>query len=251
MRNTSRLKAGLIHFSLSLTIFSIAFFILFTLWYPEPFFTAGGGWQGLKIVASIDVALGPLLTTIIFSPGKSLRYLKYDLCVIALLQLSAFSWGIYTVYQQRPVAAVFYDDAFYTISASDLIAQGYQLAHLQQFSDNKPPLIYVQRPTDSEALKKSLALIVDKQIGPHIQTDLYQPLAKNFNKLAPAQFNIELLRHSSELLNKNLESFLSQSGLKQADLQFYLLRAKYQDMVLIFNQTGQLVGHLMLPNGLV
>lgn len=247
MPKISRLKAGLIHFSISLSLFTLVFFILFTLWYPEPFFTAGGGWQGLKIIASIDIVLGPLLTLVVFNPSKSLRELKLDLSVIGIMQLCAFCWGIFTVYQQRPVAAVFYDECFYTVSANELSSQNYALSELKRYSDLSPPLIFVERPTDTEGLKKFLARMRDDGIGPHLQTDNYQALTKHFNELSNARLNIEKLRSKSVDLNKQIEKFLQNSGLAPSDIQFYLLKAKYQDMVLIFKTNGELVGHLMLP----
>ncbi|NOT84281.1 MAG: hypothetical protein HOP02_05730, partial [Methylococcaceae bacterium] len=120
MNNITRTKASLIHFCISLAAFSIIFFILFTLWYPEPYFTASGGWQGLKIAASIDLVLGPLLTLIIYNPSKSTRELSLDLSVVACIQTAALIWGVMTIYNQRPVAVVYWEDSFFTVAATDL-----------------------------------------------------------------------------------------------------------------------------------
>lgn len=246
MQKPTRFKAGLIHFSLSLSIFSIVFFILFTLWYPEPYFTASGGWQGLKIMASIDIVLGPLLTCVVFNPSKSVRELTFDLSIIASMQIAALVWGVYTVYQQRPAAVVYFNDSFYTVTATELTTQGYALENLQRYSDNRPPLIFIQHPTKVEDLQKSLALMKEKEIPMHIQTDLYQPLLAHFNEIRPFQMTETTLRQDPDS-NAALQQFLSTSGLKMADLQCYLLQSKYQDMVLIFNAEGKIVGHVPKP----
>ena len=64
--------ASSIHFFASLLVFSIFVYVLLTQWYPEPFFNASGGWQGLKLVILVDLVLGPLLTLIVYNRKKPL-----------------------------------------------------------------------------------------------------------------------------------------------------------------------------------
>ncbi|MCX7089220.1 MAG: hypothetical protein NTV00_14355 [Methylococcales bacterium] len=247
MHSITRVKAGLIHFCLSLTIFSIIFFILFTLWYPEPYFTASGGWQGLKIAAAIDVVLGPLLTLIIFNPQKSARVLSMDLAVIAFFQTAALVWGIFTIYQQRPVAVVFWEDSFMTVAAIDLNRYNYPLEQLQQLSKLNPPLIYVEKPKDVEGLKQLLSKIQDSEIPPHHQTDLYRPLVEHFAEIASQQLPIDKALEHTPTLRPQLDKLLSESKHTVYELQYYLLKAKYHDIILAFTPAGELVGHLTPP----
>ena len=113
-----RAKVALTHFLLSVVIFVVVVILLVFFWYPAPHFNASGGWQGLKIAASVDLVLGPLLTFIIFNLKKSKAKLTGDLIVIAIMQLGALVYGVTTIYQQRPVAVVFWDDSFYSVPAS-------------------------------------------------------------------------------------------------------------------------------------
>ncbi|MEQ1635204.1 MAG: hypothetical protein ABL903_00840 [Methylococcales bacterium] len=247
MDNITRSKAGLIHFCLSLAVFSIIFFILITLWYPEPYFTASGGWQGLKIVAGIDVVLGPLLTLIIFNPSKSQRELSIDLSIIACFQTAALIWGIFTVYQQRPVAVVFWDDSFLTVAATDLNRFNYPLENLEQFSLAKPPLIYTEKPTATESLKKLLSKIRQSEIAPHHQTDLYKPLSEHFAEISAQQLKIDKVLEHNPDLRPELDKLLSDTKHQLHDLQYYPLKAKYHDIILAFTPKGELVGHLTPP----
>src|SRR5210317_459647 len=120
MNFREKLIASALHFTVSLIIFSVFIYILLIHWYPSPYFTASGGWQGLKIVVLVDLVLGPLLTFIVFNKKKSRLELTIDLSLIVGLQLAALVWGIVTVYQQRPLAIVFWDDRFYTVPAGAL-----------------------------------------------------------------------------------------------------------------------------------
>ena len=103
----TRIKAALTPFLLSILIFLVVVILLVFFWYPAPYFNASGGWQGLKIAASIDLVLGPLLTFIIFNPKKRKTKLTGDLIVIAIMQLRALTYGVTTIFQQRLIAVVF------------------------------------------------------------------------------------------------------------------------------------------------
>ena len=134
----TRLRAALTHLLMSLAVFSIFVFILVFVWYPAPYFIAAGGWQGLKIVAGVDLVLGPLLTLIIFDIAKEKRELLGDLTVIVLLQITALAWGVNTIYKQRPVAVVFWENTFITVPASALINEQFNTDELKQYGNDQP-----------------------------------------------------------------------------------------------------------------
>ncbi len=66
-------RAFAIHLTASVTIFLIFLGIMFFVWYPAPYFEIDGGWRVLRILAGVDVVLGPLLTLIVFEPGSYRR----------------------------------------------------------------------------------------------------------------------------------------------------------------------------------
>ena len=144
-----KLKATSIHLMLSLLIFVvILYFILFD-WYPEPFFTAQGGWQGIQLMAFVDLVLGPVLTFIVYDQFKEKKKIVFDLSVIIVIQITALIWGGYTVYTQRPIAMVYWADAFYTVTSDDYDKQGIDNPDFSQYSAHIPPLIY-SRPVSTQ-----------------------------------------------------------------------------------------------------
>ena len=66
----SRIKAFLIHLGISAVIFFILLYLIIFHWYPGFLFTADGGWQGVRIIAAVDLVLGPLLTLVVYKAGK-------------------------------------------------------------------------------------------------------------------------------------------------------------------------------------
>jgi hypothetical protein len=69
---------------------------MFFVWYPPPYFEVDGGWRILRILAGVDVVVGPLLTLILFKPGKP--GLKFDMTCIALMQIGALVYGGTIIY---------------------------------------------------------------------------------------------------------------------------------------------------------
>src|SRR5919201_4579714 len=97
----SRWKAASIHFTLSVAIATILLGLMLALWYPPPYFALMGGLMLVVLIAGCDVTLGPLITLIIFKTGK--KGLKLDLAMIGCVQAAALVYGLYMMFEARPV----------------------------------------------------------------------------------------------------------------------------------------------------
>lgn len=153
MRLPSVKNAVLLHFGVSLAIFLALVYVMMRLWYPGALFEMDGGVQGLTILAPIDLVLGPMLTLLFYRPHK--RSVVFDMSFIAIVQVAALSYGVFSVYQQRPVALVFAQERFETLSHSDYQAAlaAADVANptpLSQFGPSSPRLIYAQSYTPNE-----------------------------------------------------------------------------------------------------
>ncbi len=145
-------KAFATHLGISLVIFLIILFFIVFEWYPPPFFSSDGGWQGIRIIVGVDLVLGPLLTLIVFKPGKP--GLKFDMTVIGIIQASALTWGIWTIHHERPIAAVFVENYFVPVTYYQIENTGMTRDMLRGFGDKAPYWIYCELPTDDNALQK-------------------------------------------------------------------------------------------------
>jgi hypothetical protein len=114
----NRITAFLCHFSISGMVGLAAVFVVFYIWYPAPLHEAAGVTRIFLLLLAVDVAIGPILTLIVFKPKKP--SLKFDLTVIALLQLSALGYGMNTVFEGRPAFVVFSADRFELGRACDI-----------------------------------------------------------------------------------------------------------------------------------
>ena len=116
----SRWKAAAIHLSISLTVAAIVATLLYTLWFPPPYFRAAGASDLIPLLMGVDIVMGPLLTLVVISPGKPKKLRRLDLSVIVALQAVAFGYGFYVVCQARPVFIVAESDRLVIVAADEL-----------------------------------------------------------------------------------------------------------------------------------
>ena len=114
----TRFKAFSIHLLLSVLVAIATLLWVFTVWYPVPLQQALAVTHIFLLLILVDMMLGPILTLIVYKPGKTT--LVFDLAVIAVLQLSALAYGLWTVAEGRPAWLVFNVDRFDVVQVVDI-----------------------------------------------------------------------------------------------------------------------------------
>lgn len=120
LRFKSAFKAMTVHFGLSLLVAAIVALLVFTLWFPYPYRELAGGRELFILVMAVDVVCGPLLTFVLFSPTKPKKELLTDISLIAVIQILALFYGIWTVWQVRPLFIVQQGDKLNIISYANV-----------------------------------------------------------------------------------------------------------------------------------
>jgi len=120
MTNTAMTRVGAFqrHFALSATVVGLACLLIWKGWYPSPLFELIGTWSVVQVLVGVDLIVGPLLTLILYKPGK--RFLWFDMLVIAIIQISAFVYGMSVIYSERPCYQVFAIDRFEIIDCNTI-----------------------------------------------------------------------------------------------------------------------------------
>lgn len=164
----SRLLAASIHLALSLIIAALAAWLVFALWYPYPYREISGGRALFLIVVAVDVIMGPLMTFVVFNRSKPKGELRRDLAVIALLQVAALAYGLWTVSVARPVHLVFEIDRFRVVHAVDVAEEELNLApeQLQRLPWTGPTLLSVREfRSDQEKMDATLSAVQGFLLG--------------------------------------------------------------------------------------
>lgn len=152
----SRVRAFLTHTFGSAAVVGIVFLAVFYLWYPRPYFELAGTWHPLRVLIGVDLVLGPLLTLLLFKPGK--KGLLFDLSAILVLQLAALAYGVTVIYSERPYFTVFAVDRFVVLARSEVDAEAW--AQASNRVGGKPfvgtVLAVAEPPTDIAAQQRLL-----------------------------------------------------------------------------------------------
>ena len=238
-----KLKATSIHLFISLNILLFILYLILFHWYPEPFFTAQGGWQGIRLMAFVQLVLGPSLTFIVFDHLKQRKVIISDLSIIAVVQAAALIWGGYQVYTQRPIAMVFWHDAFYTVTSDDYTEQGIDNPDFSKFSAHVPPLIY-SRPLSTEAEMEQFTRLTEKSIPVYAHVSLYENIEDNLSSIFSRGVDIEEVMSKNASMRAELEKIVQGNV---AGYNYIALNAKYHNMVLILDKNGNLKGELKAP----
>lgn len=186
----SRWKASALHLMLSaLVIGTIALTVLF-LWYPYGTYKIAGIAKLITILFSVDVAIGPLLTLIVYRQGKA--SLRKDLAIICLLQLIFLSYGLNTLWNSRPVFLVATEKQINLVFANEIsnddLSQATDPAW-RHLSITGPILVGAKIPTDPTEQQQLLF----SSISTGVDIERLPKYYVSYNEMAP-----ELLKNTKK-----------------------------------------------------
>lgn len=231
----TKLKAFSIHLSISASIFFVILYFIVFHWYPQPFFTTDGGWQGIRIIAGVDMVLGPLLTLIVFKPGKP--SLKFDMSVIALIQTAALISGTWVVFKERPLAVVFADDKFRPVPYHQIIDEANISAeNFAKLGNNYPLKVMVELPEDKQELE-TLKQKAFQEFRPlYLQGELYKKLDAQYADYLRSK-SVDMAGYLEDKAEdmKIYQNFLKRQGKKAEDFLFIPLHSRYAEFIITMN----------------
>lgn len=226
----SRWKAAGIHLLLSIALALAVGALLFFVWYPGPLFAASGGDRLVLILIGIDIAIGPLLTLVVFRAGK--RGLKFDLAVIALLQVAALLYGLHVISAARPAYLVFAVDRIVAVSANQL--EPADLARAQPGFDRVPwtgpRLAYARMPTDATASEEILmSALRGKDLERFPQ--YYEPYQAQAQQVVAKLRPLDELTGADAATRALVERAVARSRTAEAELGWLPLVARSNDII--------------------
>ncbi|KIF81725.1 hypothetical protein [Noviherbaspirillum autotrophicum] len=157
-----RLRASLVHLLISLFLVSSVLAFVLLICYPNPYYKIMGVHKLLFILALVDICLGPLITLVIFNPAK--KWLKYELMLIGILQLSALAYGTTTIFVGRPVYIVFDENGFTLVSAYQIPETALKKMHDPSLPITGPKLVGARIPEDKELRRKYIDEVIDAHV---------------------------------------------------------------------------------------
>ncbi len=214
----NRLGAFATHLGISAMVLAVILYFVFFHWYPDFFFTSDGGGQGLKIVLLVDLVLGPVLTLVVFDRKKP--ELKRDLATIATIQAVCLAAGVYVVWSERPLALVFVDGMFHSVSTDDY---GQQVPDLDPLPGPYPKRVFVDIPEDIVAQSELRRQAWRSGRPLSVEHALYRPYEDLESKFSEA-FDLDLLKRNDH--NGAFDRWKAKHG-APSDYAFFPFGARY------------------------
>jgi len=233
------------HLVVSLLAVTLVALLVFTQWYPAPYYKVAGGVEIFMLVAIVDIICGPLLTAIFCNPAKSRRELVRDIFLVVLIQLSALGYGVVCLYKARPVYLAYEGDRFRLVSAADIELEELIKAkpEYRQLPISGPMLISTRLLTNKDP--NYLASVQDAMRGFHPS---YKP-----ERWQPYSVSIEAVKAEAKPLTRLLRSAQVSQELRpladsEAPMGYFPLDSSLGgDWIVVLNLTqGQVVDILPL-----
>jgi hypothetical protein len=237
-RQMSRGRAAAIHLSISVSVAVATAALIYGLWYPPPYFQVAGGDELMLLIMGVDVMIGPFLTLVVFNPAK--RWLKLDLAIIAMLQATAFAYGIYVIASARPVFIVGEVDRFLVVCANQLddedLAQGKQ-PEFRTRSWTGPRLVGAKPPAHgNDQLSVLLSALAGK--GADKMPQYYVPYAEISDQLLTYSKTLDELITRGATEAEVIAAFLRQHGGAADDYRALPLHGRLRIFTMVVARNG-------------
>ena len=245
----SKLRAFGAHLSISAAAMAVLLWLFVHHWFPLPYFVADGGWQGLQLIAGVDLVLGPLLTLIVYNPRKSRKALLFDYSVIATLQAVAFGWGLWTVAAQRTALVVFADGAFYSASADLLPLAGDQAEKLLEDADTTPVYAVIRMPPDEAERQRIRKTALQTGRPVFLRGDLMERLTdQNIGIVREYPLTLAAWRERAPEWAEKAEAWLRERGADPKNVLLVPLVCRYRRLAVVLDLDAS-VSLGFLPEG--
>ncbi|HSG87764.1 MAG TPA: hypothetical protein VLA56_01030 [Pseudomonadales bacterium] len=210
------------------------------LWYPGFFFTTDGGLEGVRLALLVTLVLGPGLTFVVFRRGK--RGLLSDMVLICMLQVAALAAGAWVLASERPIALVFNEDRFFSLSAGDYLESGRPVPDLSALPGPIPKQVAIQLPDDPIAQSDLRRALLAADVALYTHAPLFEPLARQAAVVRRAGVPRAWLEQIDDVA---LAAFLTREGGSFEDWAFVPYSARFGVLYLAIRRSdGSITGAL-------
>lgn len=208
-----------IHFLVTAAVGACAAALIFLVWFPQPFATMIGGTGLFMLVVGCDLALGPLISLVIYNSRKARRVLLKDYLIIGTVQLSALVYGVSIVAGTRPVYVAFNGDRLEVVTAREIKPSELAAAHdpYRSLPLGGPRLVAVIVPPSEgqDVLFQSLA----GNEG-HQRPKFFQPYAAALDGIRAHAKRLEVLERKFPAHAQELDDAARQTGVAPERLRW-------------------------------
>lgn len=240
---TFRLTAFAFHLAASALVLLIIFGLLYFGWYAWPAWYLLGAGSMVGLIVLVDVILGPLLTLMIANPAKPRGELRRDIALIVLVQLTALGYGVFTLWQARPLFYALTIERIELISASDFTREDVTQAQVKGASIlpnalSRPMWIWAPLPNNEEERERIIsgALLGGKDIIS--MPEYFHPWGDGIEALQKMLHPLPALKAPRGLDEAEYKKLLARLRGTESDFGWLLMQGTRQNGSIIFERAS-------------
>ncbi|KAG1661895.1 Fimbrial assembly protein, serogroup I [Nymphon striatum] len=228
-----KIKATVIHLLLSILLVGLVIGSILFFFFPKLFIGISDFKEVATIIITVDLILGPLLTFVVFQPNK--KSLKFDLSVIASIQLAALIYGAYSLYQVHPVYITFNIDRFTMISAKDAEPEKAQYDEFKVSKLTTAKLAYAKMPDD--AVKRNEVTLTAAMGGGDLdqRVEYYEPYKENINQVLAKSIDKKIILKAAST-DKKINLFIEKYGSNLDNYAFLPLNSNKKEAIIVLDK---------------
>jgi len=238
-----RLATFSVHLLASIVVLALSFGLLYFGWYAWPAWYLLGAGSMVGLIVLVDALLGPLLTLMIASPAKPRAELRRDIGLIVLVQVAALVYGLFTLWQARPLFYALTLDRIELITAAEFDRQGLEQAaqkgaKIMPTWTSRPQWIWAPLPDNPEQAQAIVMSAISGGGDVTSMPELFRPWSEGAAVLRTLLHPLPSLTAMGGLEEAAYKALLGRLGRSEADFGWLLLQGGRRSGSMIFERAS-------------
>jgi hypothetical protein len=248
-----RIKAFGWHLLGSTAALSLTLGLMYLGWYHWPGWYLADMPAVVAIMIGVDVVLGPLLTLIIANPAKARREFARDVGLIVIVQLVAFTYGVITLWNGRPLYYAYSENCLSVVQAQDLDRASADTARAQRapFAPqwySLPRWIWAPLPKDTEEAGKIVQSALAGGYDVTARPLYFRPWASGAADLRSQLKRVDDIKFFSLKEKKLLKERMAAAGLAPDRADAIALTGRKRPLLAVFDPSSLRLLAYIRPN---
>lgn len=230
----SRIRFFPIRLAISAALLLLVYGVVRTVWYPGAYYGISGAAKQFWILAGVVFVTGPVLTTLVWRPGK--KGMKFDLVALGGLELVVVLVAATVLYLRQPYFTVFAVDRFEALSRQEVVEFSRARTAFGSRPWREPRLVFASLPEDPERMQ---TLIDETIFGGMADIDrrpeFWAPYASGVASVKEAARPLSDLADFDEKRARAIKSWLSASDRPAGAFVFLPLRGKRGEATVVLD----------------
>lgn len=246
LKFNSRLRATGLHLVISVVIAALCAALVFGVWYPPPYSILAGGMSLFMLITTVDVVVGPVLTFVVFNLEKTRSHLSRDLFLIAVLQLVALIYGVWTVFEARPVFLAAENRLFRVVAANEIDLSELHLAPpaMRSLSLTGPKLIGVRSARNGQEKMEAIERALEGYDGA-ARPSFWEPYSESKKRIQEQLLPISDIGVLEPSVGARITHLRQSINKSENQIGYLPVKARAQDWVVIIQRDSAEVLELL------